>query len=75
MVIIESKSIGQYLRQLEDMGEDVNEYKSIYGYSIGETEPLLPIYKYPKYDFKTTEKLTNFAIEKWKKSRSFAIHI
>jgi len=63
VVIIESKSIGQYLRQLEDMGEDVNEYKSIYGYSIGETEPLLPIYKYPKYDFKITEKLTNFAIE------------
>jgi len=35
VVIIESKSVSEYLRQLEDMGEDTAEYEGIYGYSLG----------------------------------------
>lgn len=35
VIIIESKSIAQYLRELEKMGEDCNEYESIWGYSAG----------------------------------------
>ncbi|MBN1827956.1 MAG: KamA family protein [Deltaproteobacteria bacterium] len=59
VVIIESKSIGEYLRQLEDIGEYVVEYKDVYGYSIGETEPRMPLYEYPEYDFRITEEFTN----------------
>lgn len=60
VVIIESKSIAEYMRQLEQMGEDLTQYESLYGYSIGATEPRIPIYAYPKYDFEPTEALTNF---------------
>lgn len=62
VVIIESKSIKEYLNQLEDMGEDKSEYLSIYGYSIGETEPLQRIYQYPEYDFKVTDTYTNLEL-------------
>ncbi|MBI9034869.1 MAG: KamA family protein [Bacteroidales bacterium] len=59
MIIVESKSISEYLEQLEDMGENISEYESIWGYSIGETEARNPLYEYPKYDYKLTEELTN----------------
>ena len=58
-VIIESKSIDEYLQQLEDMGEDRDEYANIYGYSMGETAPRMPIYEYPKYEFELTREFTN----------------
>lgn len=35
VIIIESKSISEYLNQLEDMGENLEDYANIYGYSIG----------------------------------------
>ena len=63
VIVIESKSISEYLRQLEDIGEEMSEYESIWGYSIGETEARLPIYEYPEYDFKITKELTNIEIE------------
>ncbi|MDX8400613.1 MAG: hypothetical protein R8K20_10260 [Gallionellaceae bacterium] len=63
VVIIESKSISEYLQQLESVGEDVGEYESIWGYSLGETEPRMPLYEYPKYEFKVTDELTNLVIE------------
>ncbi len=59
VIIIESKSISEYLRQLEEIGEDKEDYTSIWGYSMGETEPRVPLYDYPDYDFKLTEKVTN----------------
>ena len=59
VIIIESKSISEYLRQLEDIGEDAADYQTIWGYSIGETEPRIPIYDYPEYDFETTPRFTN----------------
>ncbi len=62
IIIIESKSISEYLRQLEDIGEDVSEYESIWGYSIGETEPRLPVYEYPEYSYEVTKELTNLEI-------------
>jgi len=62
MVIIESKSIGEYLDQLEEMGEDRNDYEGIYGYSIGETEPRMPVYEYPEYNYKVTKEFTNLEI-------------
>lgn len=62
VIIIESKSISEYLRQLEEIGEDVTEYESIWGYSVGETEPRLPIYEYPEYEFELTDELTNLEV-------------
>ncbi len=59
-VIIESKSIARYLEQLEEMGEDKKEYATIWGYSMGETEPRMSIYEYPEFDFKLTSEITNY---------------
>jgi lysine 2,3-aminomutase len=62
VVIIESKSISDYLRQLEDMGENSEEYSSIFGYSLGETENLQKIFKYPDYDYRLTDEITNLEL-------------
>ncbi|MCD4746166.1 MAG: hypothetical protein K8R58_07690, partial [Bacteroidales bacterium] len=62
VIIIESKSIGEYLQQLKDMGEDISEYDSLYGYSIGETENRMSVYEYPEYSFKLTDEITNLEI-------------
>lgn len=62
VVIIESKSVSEYLRQLEEMGEDAGEYAGIYGYSMGETEKRAPLYEYPPYGYVTTEEMTNLEI-------------
>jgi lysine 2,3-aminomutase len=62
IVIIESKSISEYLNQLEDIGENRNEYTGVYGYSIGETEPIVPIYQYPDSSFTITKEFTNLEI-------------
>lgn len=63
VIIIESKSISEYLRQLEEIGEDISEYESIWGYSVGETEPRLSIYEYPEYEYVPTEEMSNLEIE------------
>ena len=60
IVIVESKSISSYLKQIEEIGEDPDEYNTVWGYSMGETEERMPIYKYPDYDFNATDELTNF---------------
>jgi len=62
VIIIESKSISEYLQQLEDIGENAEEYMDIYGYSIGETEPRLGIYDYPDYDFVPTDEYSNLEV-------------
>lgn len=62
VIIIESKSITEYLQQLEEMGEEQTEYKGVYGYSLGETEPRMGMYEYPEYNFNVTHKLTNLEI-------------
>ncbi len=62
VAIIESKSINEYLRYLDAVGEDISEYESIWGYSLGATEPRISIYEYPGYDFKVTNEITNLEI-------------
>jgi len=62
VIIIESKSIREYLQQLEDLGEESSEYQSIWGYSMGETEPRLPIYDYPEYKFQVTGNYSNLGV-------------
>jgi len=63
VIIIESKSISEYLEQLQEMGEDIIEYEGIYGYSIGQTEPRMAMYDYPDYDFSVTREFTNLDME------------
>ncbi len=60
VIIIESKSISEYLEQLKEMGEDISEYEDLYGYSMGETEPRMVVFDYPPFDFTTTDEVTNF---------------
>jgi len=62
VIIIESKSIHEYLRQLEELGEDQEEYDGLYGYSLGQTEHRIPVYDYPAYKFKPTEAVTNLEL-------------
>jgi lysine 2,3-aminomutase len=62
VIIIESKSIHEYLNQLEELGEDRNDYEGLYGYSLGHTEHRVPIYDYPEYEYKTTDALTNIEL-------------
>ncbi|MFZ5429796.1 MAG: KamA family radical SAM protein [Bacteroidota bacterium] len=63
VIIIESKSISEYLEQLQEMGEDITEYEGIYGYSIGQTEPRMAMYGYPEYDYQVTREFTNLVME------------
>ncbi len=63
VVIIESKSVSEYLQQMDDIGEDSAEYTDVFGYSLGETEPRMPLYEYPPYDFEITEEITNLELE------------
>ncbi len=58
--IIESKSIKSYLKQIEEYGEDINQYSSIWGYSMFETERRSLIYEYSLFKFRVTDKITNF---------------
>lgn len=62
VIIIESKSIHEYLKQLEELGENKKEYAGLYGYSIGQTEERLPVYEYPEYEYQVTDELTNLEI-------------
>ncbi|PLX11509.1 MAG: hypothetical protein C0597_14955 [Marinilabiliales bacterium] len=62
VVIVESKPIGEYLRQLEKMGEDSKDYDSIWGYTIGETESRFPVFEYPKYKYEITKEFSNLKI-------------
>lgn len=59
--IVENKSIAAYLRQLEKMGEDAEDYASIWMYTKGETEPRFRLYEYPAFPFQITERMSNFA--------------
>jgi lysine 2,3-aminomutase len=62
LVIIESKSVAAYLRQLNAYGENIEEYEGVFGYSIGETEPRMPIYEYPDYAFRVTGSYSNLVV-------------
>ena len=63
VLIIESKSIGEYLEQLSSIGEDPDEYQSLWGYSLGETEARMALYEYPEYDYEVTEELSNLQLD------------
>ncbi len=62
VIIIESKSIHEYLQQMEELGEVREDYTGLYGYSLGQTEPRIPVYDYPEYEYQPTESMTNLEI-------------
>lgn len=62
VIIIESKSIHEYLMQLEELGEDREDYDGLYGYSLGQTEHRISVYDYPEYEFQATEVMTNLEV-------------
>jgi len=62
VIIIESKSIHEYLMQLEQLGENRDDYSGLYGYSLGQTEHRISIYDYPEYEFQTTDEITNLEV-------------
>ena len=57
--IVENKSLAAYLRQLGKMGEDPEDYATIWDYTRGETEPRFSLYEYPDFPFRMTEKMSN----------------
>ncbi len=61
--ITENRSIADYLRQLRDMGERMEEYRDIWGYIHSETERRDPAFEYPDFDFRVTGELSNFAVK------------
>ena len=61
--IVENKSLAAYLRQLGKMGEDPEDYASIWAYTHGETEPRFGLYVYPDFGFATTRRVSNLELE------------
>ena len=60
--IVENKSLAAYLRQITKMGEDPEEYATLWQYTKGETEPRFRLYEYPDFPFRMTERMSNLAI-------------
>lgn len=60
--IVENKSLAAYLRQLDRMGEDPEDYASIWAYTHGETEPRFGLYVYPDFGFATTDRVSNLEL-------------
>ena len=46
--IVENKSIGAYMRQLERIGESATEYETLWSYTEGATEERFKLYQYPE---------------------------
>ncbi|MFH2129225.1 MAG: KamA family protein, partial [bacterium] len=62
VIIVESKSIREYLNQLMEMGESIEDYDGIYGYSMAEIEDRLPVFNYPGDEAWITKEITNLQI-------------
>lgn len=58
--VIEPKSVAAYLRQMTEMGENIEEYKHVYDYSISITEAQSKLFTYEKGNLNTTTEYSNF---------------
>ena len=65
--ITENKSIRSYLKQLEQLGEDLKSYQSIWEYTEGHIEPKFQLYEYPPFPFHPTDQVNHIANENRKK--------
>lgn len=68
--IRENKPVYRYLLQLQDMGEDMGEYETLWAYTEGETERRFPFFEYPVPDFSVTSRYTNLDVGKMKSGTS-----
>jgi len=50
--IVESRTVASYLRQLVKLGENPDDYATIWYYTRSRTEPRFPLYRYPDFPFK-----------------------
>lgn len=57
--ITENKSILAYLQQLEQLGENVKSYHSIWKYTEGTTESKFKLYEYPELPFRVTDNVNH----------------
>lgn len=60
--IRENKPVYRYLLQLQDMGEDMGEFETLWAYTEGETERRFPFFEYPVPDFSVTGRYTNLDV-------------
>ena len=60
--IRENKPVYRYLLQLQDMGEDMGEYETLWAYTEGETERRFPFFEYPVPDFSVPGRYTNLDV-------------
>lgn len=60
--IVETKTIYDYLQQLDSIGEDITEYESIYGFSINLTEEKHKIFDILENNIELTPEITNLTI-------------
>ena len=54
--------MSKYIK-LGKMGEDPEDYASIWAYTHGETEPRFGLYVYPDFGFATTDRVSNLELE------------
>ncbi len=76
ILIVESKSISKYLRQIKKMGKKVREYKSMWGYSMSETEARAAVFEYPPDDGEITPEITHLELKpiNWKENSAWQIN-
>lgn len=60
--MVESKSIFDYLQQMTELGENVADYETVWGFTESTTEPVHPVFEYPAYNFMPTTQFTNLDI-------------
>jgi len=52
--IVENRTVASYLRQLMKMGENPDDYATIWNYTSSQTESRFPLYRYPELPFEET---------------------
>ncbi|MBN2803467.1 MAG: KamA family protein, partial [Deltaproteobacteria bacterium] len=62
LTFIESTSVAGYLKQLSEMGEDIDEYKGLFGYSMCVTEIQSPVFNYPENMSGLTDVISNLKL-------------
>jgi lysine 2,3-aminomutase len=62
LTFIESTSVAGYLMQLSEMGENIDEYNGVFGYSICDTELQSPVFNYPQALTGLTDVISNLKL-------------
>ena len=63
VVVENGRFTPEIMWQLGKMGEDPEDYASIWAYTHGETEPRFGLYVYPDFGFATTDRVSNLELE------------